>query len=104
MPDFTTASAIFLIISSLTLQPNLFQEFQPMGGVRARFAESRALSCCATELATTSEAQKHRTKRRRFIFMQTFYQNRARIGTWKMKGGRARPDENRFTMPDCRSC
>src|SRR5262249_2785645 len=29
-------SAIDLMRSSLTLQPNLFQEFQPMGGVRAR--------------------------------------------------------------------
>src|ERR1700733_6316415 len=85
MPDLTTASAMFLIMSSLTLQPNLFQEFHPMGGVRARFADGDALSCCAPELATSSSAQKHRTKIRRFIFMQTFYQNQARIGTGKMK-------------------
>src|SRR5580693_2434014 len=76
---------MFLIMSSLTLQPNLFQEFQPMGGVRARLADGGAPSCCATELATSSSAQKHRTKIRRFIFMQTFYQNQARIGTGKMK-------------------
>jgi hypothetical protein len=72
-------------MSSLTLQPNLVQEFHPMGGVRARFADGDALSCCATELATSSDALKYRTKIRRFIFMQTFYQNRARIGTGKMK-------------------
>src|ERR1700685_4604053 len=104
MPDFTTASAMFLIISSLTLQPNLFQEFQPMGGVRARFAEGVALSCCATEFAASSEAKKHKIRISRWIFMQAFYQNRARIGTEKMKGqAAARPGENRFTMPDCRS-
>src|SRR5215470_8944278 len=35
MPLETMASAMDLIISSLTLQANLFQLFQPMGGVRA---------------------------------------------------------------------
>jgi hypothetical protein len=30
---------MLLIISSLTLQANLFQEFQPIGGVRARAPE-----------------------------------------------------------------
>ena len=36
MPDLTMASAISRIMSSLTLHPNLFQLFQPMGGVAAR--------------------------------------------------------------------
>src|SRR5580765_1172192 len=36
MPLATMPSAMDLMSSSLTLQPNLFQEFQPMGGVRAR--------------------------------------------------------------------
>src|ERR1700692_2158232 len=35
MPDFTIASAICRIKSSLTLHANLFQLFHPMGGVRA---------------------------------------------------------------------
>src|SRR5450755_255726 len=35
MPDLTMASAICRIMSSFTLQPNLFQLFQPMGGVLA---------------------------------------------------------------------
>src|SRR5215813_9356563 len=35
MPLATMASAMPLINCSLTLQPNLFQLFQPMGGVRA---------------------------------------------------------------------
>src|SRR5580704_2446979 len=35
MPLETTASAACLIRSSLTLQANLFQLFQPIGGVRA---------------------------------------------------------------------
>src|SRR5262252_7037300 len=36
MPLATMPSAMDLMRSSLTLQPNLFQEFQPMGGVRQR--------------------------------------------------------------------
>src|ERR1700751_3368250 len=43
MPDFTMASAMPLIMSSLTLQANLFQLFQPIGGVRARLAEGAGL-------------------------------------------------------------
>src|SRR5882762_2969423 len=39
MPDLTMESAAPRISSSLTLQANLFQVFQPMGGVRARLAE-----------------------------------------------------------------
>src|SRR5437868_12707745 len=35
MPDLTMASVMDLIRSSLTLQPNLFQLFQPIGGVGA---------------------------------------------------------------------
>src|SRR5208282_5578542 len=38
IPDFTIASAICLIVSSLTLQANLFQLFHPIGGVAARGA------------------------------------------------------------------
>src|SRR5579864_6595828 len=39
MPDFSMPSAIARIRSSLTLQANLFQLFQPMGGVSARLAD-----------------------------------------------------------------
>src|SRR5580700_10266024 len=35
MPDFTIASAVCLMRSSLTLQANLFQLFHPIGGVGA---------------------------------------------------------------------
>src|ERR1700746_530104 len=42
MPDFTIASAMPLIMSSLTLQANLFQLFHPIGGGNARFAEGAA--------------------------------------------------------------
>src|SRR5580658_3133885 len=45
MPDLTTASAMLLIMSSLTLQANLFHEFQPMGGVSARCADGAVFSC-----------------------------------------------------------
>src|SRR5438445_8969229 len=40
MPDFTIASAMPRTSSSLTLQPNLFQVFQPIGGVRASPADT----------------------------------------------------------------
>src|SRR5579864_1048402 len=53
MPDFTMASAIPRTSSSLTLQPNLFQEFHPIGGVSARPLET-ALSC-ANAIAANSE-------------------------------------------------
>src|ERR1700676_440996 len=81
MPDFTTASAMPLIKSSLTLQANLFQEFHPMGGVSARFAEGEVFSC-----ATRSENRSRMPKKRnveqmtRLVFMQTFYQNRTQFG------------------------
>src|ERR1700746_2739368 len=53
MPDFTMASAMLLIMSSLTLQPNLFQLFQPIGGVRAKLAEG---ACCLELVAGWAEA------------------------------------------------
>jgi hypothetical protein len=57
-----------------------------MGGVRARFAEGGVLSGCATEGAGSSEAQKHKIRMNLVIFMHTFYQNRSKIGTGKMRG------------------
>src|SRR6185369_10235625 len=36
MPELTMMSAVCLTSASLTLQPNAFQSFQPIGGVRAR--------------------------------------------------------------------
>jgi len=44
-------SAAPRINSSLTLQPNLFQVFQPMGGVRARLAEGDWVSCASANTA-----------------------------------------------------
>ncbi len=79
MPDFTMASAMLLIMSSVTLQANLFHEFQPMGGVSARFAEGDTF-CCAARPLTKSSVQKNMVKRARLVFMQTFYQKRPEIG------------------------
>src|SRR5215813_3904360 len=42
MPLDTIASAISRTVSSSILSPNLFQLFQPMGGVRARSAPRHA--------------------------------------------------------------
>src|ERR1700693_1393647 len=49
MPEATIASAICRIRSSLTLQPNLFQLFHPIGGVLAN-----ALSCADSSTGATS--------------------------------------------------
>src|SRR5580698_3696063 len=73
MPDFTTASAISLIMSSLTLQPNLFHEFHPMGGVSARLAEGEAFSCPNSPVLNKAATKIEATTRCR-IFMHTLYQ------------------------------
>jgi hypothetical protein len=80
IPDFTTASAMPLIRSSLTLQANLFHEFQPIGGVSARFAEGEVFSC-AIRPVTENSRQKNMLSTTCLIFMQTFYQNRPLFGT-----------------------
>src|SRR5215475_5686602 len=94
MPDFTIASAMPLIMSSLTLQPNLFHEFHPMGGVRARFAEGDAFSC-ANAAETTRTMSRRAAPRKGLIFMRLFYQNRTAVDRWRGRGremSRAMPD------------
>src|SRR5262252_11032343 len=57
IPLETIASAMDLIISSLTLQPNLFQLFQPMGGVSATpLSHARA---CGTAQTMEKTAKKN---------------------------------------------
>src|SRR5277367_6136498 len=80
MPDFTTASAMPLIKSSLTLQANLFHEFHPIGGVRARLAEGEVFSC-ANKPVLNSKVPTIAAKISCRIFMHTFYQNHLDIGT-----------------------
>src|ERR1035437_6394500 len=76
IPDFMTVSAIPLIRSSLTLQANLFHEFQPMGGVSARFADGEPPSCATPPVTRSSiEKNKNMVETTRHVFMQTFYQN-----------------------------
>src|SRR3954471_23890243 len=61
MPDLTIASAMPRTSSSLTLHPNLFQVFHPIGGVRASPFE---VSDCASETAVNSEhrvADRHKS-------------------------------------------
>src|SRR3984893_1517215 len=73
IPDLTIASAVLLIRSSLTLQANLFQEFQPMGGVRARPLDGAWVSCEARKLAERKMLKVAATTCR-LIFMEAFYQ------------------------------
>src|SRR5579859_1368514 len=68
MPDFTTASAMLLIMSSLTLHANLFHEFHPMGGVSARLAEGAGVTC-ASRVAARNITLKQVYKERCFDFM-----------------------------------
>src|SRR4051794_31451761 len=74
MPELTTASAICLISVSLMLQPKVFQEFQPSGGVRATpLSSARAGPACSTTTppaATSSAAHAaDRTRHRTECFM-----------------------------------
>src|SRR5205807_9443162 len=50
LPLLAMASAVSRISWSLTLQPNLFQLFQPMGGVWASWADGVLLADCASAL------------------------------------------------------
>src|SRR5208283_227506 len=61
MPLDTSASAAARMSFSLTLQPNLFQLFQPMGGVRARPSPARASGAIRTG---TNRAKPTRTSER----------------------------------------
>src|SRR5579863_9389922 len=71
MPDLTTASAMLRIMSSLTLQANLFHEFQPMGGVGERFADGGG-AACALAVARKIRRIEDRASRMCARFMQTF--------------------------------
>jgi hypothetical protein len=61
MPVFTMPSAALRTASSFTLQPNLFQLFQPMGGVLA------SPSSRAGRLAAKKSRYERAKKRVRFI-------------------------------------
>src|SRR5215469_1596819 len=69
MPLVAIASATDLTRSSLTLQANLFQLFQPIGGVWARLSRSDCAQMAEGLSARTSSASSHtqRLLRRRFI-------------------------------------
>src|SRR5215471_5864269 len=97
IPDFTTASAMPLIMSSLTLQPNLFQEFHPMGGVRARFAETVVCSW-ANDTETRNEATRQNAKVKRLIFMGNVVPEDA-VGGYGF-GWSARADSLRMIAPE----
>src|SRR5579863_9101697 len=85
MPDLTTASAIPLMRSSLTLQANLFQEFHPIGGVSARFADGAGFSW-AKRVALNSKVAAIPARIKWRIFMHTFYQKYLAIGKRKRRG------------------
>src|SRR5258708_6800025 len=65
MPLAAMASAVSRISCSLTLQPKWFQEFQPMGGVRARPLSSRAAGA-----APNAAAAQHRARARRMAGLE----------------------------------
>ena len=53
MPVLTIASAVSRISCSLTLQANLFQLFQPIGGVCANFGDGLFTGCATAVLLVT---------------------------------------------------
>ena len=70
---------MLLIMSSLTLQANLFHEFQPMGGVRARCADGDVLSCAIrpgtnsmTNIITNEERRNNDAATGCFVFIDNF--------------------------------
>src|SRR3982074_720180 len=75
MPDLTIASAMPLIMSSLTLHANLFQEFHPMGGVGTSALDIGLFSCAETT-ATKRRTPKHTMTTRLLDFIRCFYQKR----------------------------
>jgi hypothetical protein len=57
MPELTIVSAICLINASLMLQPNVFHEFHPIGGVRATpFSNASADDVCSTAVIADSSS------------------------------------------------
>src|SRR6267143_2793853 len=74
MPLLTTASAISRMSLSLTLQPNLFQLFHPIGGVGAREADVCADVDGARRVAKVPTRRQARIKEnhRMFIFPRNF--------------------------------
>src|SRR6266550_913204 len=73
MPLLTTASAISRMSLSLTLHPNLFQLFHPIGGVGARDADACADVAGASRVARVPTRRQARSARieknhRMFIF------------------------------------
>src|SRR4051812_47411293 len=55
MPELTIASALSRTICSFTLQANLFQLFQPIGGVSARPLGALFTTSCVVSAATAEE-------------------------------------------------
>src|SRR6266853_570413 len=87
MPDLTTASAMPLIMSSLTLQPNLFHEFHPIGGVGASALGFTVFSCAGRPAVTTKTANTTTATEplvfMRYVFIRTrciFVQGRLKRG------------------------
>src|ERR1019366_3922537 len=80
MPLETMASAACLIRSSLTLQENLFQLFQPMGGVRANPLSRARNSPAATRKPSAAIPKAARTMRT-FVSMSLDYHIAAR--SWR---------------------
>src|SRR5437016_6301453 len=79
MPDFTMESAAPRISSSLTLHPNLFQVFQPMGGVRARLVDGDLFSWAEITVDSSNNKVARANSFDRMIFFgrrpRLFYQN-----------------------------
>src|SRR5581483_10086548 len=88
----TTASAMLLIMSSLTLQANLFQEFHPIGGVGASPAETERVSWAVSDTPNESSTITQSESDRGLGFMAEFYQNWVKFGRRTITAKPARYD------------
>src|SRR5258708_18575964 len=84
MPDETMASAAPFTRSSLTLQPNLFQVFQPMGGVRARPFEGG--SCANAAAAKNTNENESNMTDVVSCFLMSFYSPGVRGQFYQING------------------
>src|ERR1700683_5252981 len=101
MPELTTASAAPLMRSSLTLQPNLFQLFQPIGGVRAKplsRASSGEHSAAARDAPNTISRRRARHHDISIGISPILYRGRVRAGFEREENRRLRPPALRLSF------
>src|SRR5438046_10428808 len=102
MPLATMPSAMDLMRSSLTLQPNLFQEFQPIGGVWAR-PLSRAVEGWTKESKARSATAKNKQSRAVNVFIGKPPGRKIAVKSYSKRNVRERQTAQRSFQPTAQS-